>query len=296
MSQDVSYSPSYESNSTASVEIIDAVLSEREAAARLRKAIRAQHWQNARERNEAWQRDVTERMQSLAAGQPLQSRNDSGARDILAVQAMCHALETGGNVLGALACQEHGDEIHRLSERAGVWEQQLRNGTIDPALRQEASIAAARLSDMHHRLHNRLALAEGQVAHRLLTQTLNGLGYNVELRNNGLRAVHGRTGVWAKVDHASGELQLDLSGFSGLECHGELQRIEREIARKGLRLCRTRGTMHGRPEGGVLARSLQADGERSCSVGRTSNTDSHARISKAKSLLHHSIQGMKERA
>ena len=263
MSEETSYTPTVQTSSDAAYDVVDTVLSSQRAAAaeaaRLRDELRAQRWQSARERNETWQRDVEMRMHSPAVGQSLLSQKlNGGDRDILAVRAMCSALDQG-NAIGTLARYEHGAEISRIAEQSRVWEERLRTAGGSHVLR-EVQGAAARLQAIRDDVHKKLVTAEGQVARKLVVQSLTGLGYTVEQRGEGLRATSGRTCVWAMVNKGTGDLHLDMSGFSGLECQTALKRIEREIAQRGLSLRRSGGTTHGRPDGGVLARALGATG------------------------------------
>jgi len=145
----------------------------------------------------------------------------------------------------------------------------LRMTPGNPTILSEAKQAATRLQAIREGIHNKLALAEEKVAHRLLTQSLTNLGYSVEQLASGLRATSGRTCVWAQVKPGSGDLHLDMSGFSGLECQDALQGIQKEMTRHGLSLRRLSGTTHGRPEGGGLAQVLGAGvnhGRQSASV------------------------------
>ena len=269
MSEETSYSPRGESNSAAADAVVDSVLIARRAAeaeaARVRAELRAQRWQNARERTEAWQRELSMRMHSMTSG-PSQLAGQGG-RDILAVQAMCSVLAEK-NVLGSFARLGHGAELDRLARQSEAWGESLRNVGAKSIDQREVRAVQSRLQAIRDEVHSQLAAAEGQVTRNLAAQSLAGLGYAVEQRGEGLRAISGRTCVWAKVDRQTGEMHLDMSGFSGLECHGELKRIEREMAKRGLSLQRTGGSAHGRPEGGVLARSM-GNGAATPAKGRT---------------------------
>ncbi|KAB2889231.1 MAG: hypothetical protein F9K32_13475 [Desulfobulbaceae bacterium] len=257
MSEETSYSPRVESNSAAADAVVDSVLIARRVAeaeaARVRAELRAQRWQNAKERTEAWQRELSIRMHSTTSGQPHLS--GQGNRDILSVQAMCFVLAEK-NVLGTFARFEHGAELDRLAQQSRAWGESLRNADGNSIDLRQVRAVKSRLQAIRDEVHSQLVTAEGQVTRSLAAQSFAGLGYHVEHRGEGLRAISGRTCVWAKVDRQTGELHLDMSGFSGLECHGELKRIEREMANRGLSLQRTSGSAHGRPEGGVLARSM----------------------------------------
>ncbi|RJX17040.1 MAG: hypothetical protein C4575_13985 [Desulforudis sp.] len=299
MSEETSYSPRVESNSAAADAVVDSVLIARRAAeaeaARVRAELRAQRWQNAKERTEAWQRELSMRMHSTTSGQSHLA--GQGNRDILAVQAMCSVLAEK-NVLGTFARFEHGAELDRLAKQSRAWGESLRNAGGKSIDLLQVRAAQSRLQTIRDEVHSQLAAAEGQVTRSLAAQSLAGLGYAVERRGEGLRATSGRTCVWAKVDRQTGELHLDMSGFSGLECHGELKRIEREMAKRGLSLQRSGGSTHGRPEGGVLARTM-GSGAGTAARGRTVSA---APIKQApvanrpKTSLLSGLVGKKERA
>lgn len=290
MSEETSYTPTVQTSSDAAYDVVDTVLNSQSSMAdettRLRNELRAQRWQSAHERNETWQRDVEMRMHSLAAEQSLLTRKlNDGGRDIFTVRAMCSALEQD-NAIGSLARFEHGAEIRYLAEKSQVWEERFRTtGSIH--ILREVQEASARLQAIRDDVHKKLVAAEGQVASRLVVQSLIGLGYAVEHRGEGLRAISGRTSVWAIVDKSTGDLHLDMSGFSGLECQAALRRIEREIAQRGLSLRRAGGATHGRPEGGVLARVIGKTHERmparkvtmTCPIGQSSGRTKNTPLS-----------------
>lgn len=298
MSEETYYSPRVESNSDAADSVVDSVLIARRAAeaeaARVRAELRAQRWQNAKERTEAWQRELSMRMHSMTSGQS--NLSGQGHGDILAVQAMCSVMAEK-NVLGTFARLGHGAELDRLAQQSRAWGESLHNAGAKSIDLREVREVQSRLQAIRDEVHSQLTAVEGQVTRSLAAQSFAGLGYAVEQRGEGLRATSGRTCVWAKVDKQTGELHLDMSGFSGLECHGELKRIEQEMAKRGLSLQRTGGSAHGRPEGGVLSRSMGSSG-----VTTKSRMISAAPVKQAlvanrpKTSLLSRLAGKKERA
>lgn len=261
MSEETSYTPRVVSQSVAADQLVDELMKRQAAeaaeAARLRAELRAQRWQTARERNEDWQREVEKRLSALSAGQSLlEQKLKEGNRDIIAASAMYSAFEKSG-ALGVLARFDHGAELKRISAQVQEWERRLA-APVAGSTPVQAKDVVARLREIQAQTHGKLAAAEGMVTKNLLSNSLTELGYTVEQRGEGLRATSGRTCVWAKVDSGTGDLQLDMSGFSGLECQSAIRQIEREVGKRGLSLRRSSGTTHGRPDGGALARSMSA--------------------------------------
>ena len=123
------------------------------------------------------------------------------------------------------------------------------------ALMTRAEKNQARIEKLATGVQKELCQVEQQAVLQVVGESLGNLEYQVELRDNALRGVKGRTCFWAKADEM-GQLELDASGFSGLSCQKEIKLVEQEFRRNGLILKRTSQNTHGKPEGGVLAKEL----------------------------------------
>ena len=122
------------------------------------------------------------------------------------------------------------------------------------------SRASEELRKVMESSHTDICRIEGGIAKRKFSKALEHMGYSVSKRKNGaVRATKGEQCIWAHSDD-QGMLTLDASGFPGLTCQGELNRVREELARQGLELEIVVQTFHPRDNGGVLEEFQAVDG------------------------------------
>jgi hypothetical protein len=86
--------------------------------------------------------------------------------------------------------------------------------------------------------HALLARAEETLLLNSVTESMSALEYKVKTNGPTLLASKGSVSVRAKV--GKGRLNLDTTSFPGISCYAEVQRIDKELRRRGLvlqRLC-----------------------------------------------------------
>jgi len=106
------------------------------------------------------------------------------------------------------------------------------------------------------KVNREICRLEKEVTLEVTSESLTSLGYQVENRGDAIKATHGKTAIWAKAD-AHGQLEMDMSGFTGKECLAERKRVEEKLAQHGLELEVVHHDHHGKPRGGVLAQNLE---------------------------------------
>ena len=149
-------------------------------------------------------------------------------------------------ILQAFAEQQHADELKSLrSELAGMDHALIKVGG-EAQLLKSAACAQSRLEALASNVLQELCQVEREATLEIVSNTLSGLGYFLKSRSNSLQAILDQTCVLARIND-SGELSLDLSGFSGLSCLQEMNKIELEFKRRGLVLERTFSKFHGEP-------------------------------------------------
>ncbi len=142
-----------------------------------------------------------------------------------------------------------------------------------------SSALLARLSSPSVRLEDRIAMAES-ASNEILNKAasalkrigdlqqeivlgeagaaLEELGYAIKTRTGAeLRAIQGEHVVAVQVA-IGGRLAVDLGGFDGVSCKAALGEFFVALERRGVRVKLEQKVFHGRKEGGVLLRGVQA--------------------------------------
>lgn len=188
-------------------------------------------------------------------------------RELGAVRAELSVLSRAECALLAAAARREGlgdvasleEELNDLeirSRRSGAAE-----GLIDEAgqLRRSIEVAVGTGARL-------LLAAESAVLGRAVTASLADSGYASATRRpgpNGAQVIGGTDGrgrsVWVLLDPRQGQLQADFVGFEGTACLAERRHFVERLAEHGVRIRFLGRDLHGDPEGGSLAREVDAD-------------------------------------
>ncbi len=213
-------------------------------------------WQTAEERAEALRRNLRQALDAMGRNSALtvgchEEPHLEVSRLSSMLEAFCRVPAFKG-----VAEQAHSEEFGRLREEieglsdAGIKSEPGR-GLLDAVNRAQRGLEAFAAS-----VQRELCAAEKEAVLNTTASTLSDLGYLVEGKGDNLKATCNQMNVWARAGE-HGELAVDFSGLSGLSCMKEMARIEEHLGRHGVHLRRTASAPHGRPEGGVLVKSLR---------------------------------------
>ncbi len=118
------------------------------------------------------------------------------------------------------------------------------------ALRERMSCLA---SDVQHELCN----LEQSVMLEHMIRTLKNDGCCVDVvEGSKIKALKGPTCLWASVNE-NGDISMDLSGYSGIECMKEMSRIENAFRKEGIVFERVSSRFHGSQDGGSITRKTR---------------------------------------
>ena len=190
----------------------------------------------------------------MCLGNDLSQIGGKPAESIVKAQNMFDAFESVP-VFKDYSEQTRPAEMAAIRAELSVIGGSIETGQDFQDLMARAESIQFRMQNLATSVQKDLCRVERQAVLQVVGESLGNLHYQVELRDNALRGVKGRTCFWAKADEM-GRLELDASGFSGLSCQKEIKRVEQEFRRNGLILKRTSKNTHGKPEGGVLAQEL----------------------------------------
>ena len=241
MSEETFYEATVES-SLASQEVTSAL---RDRGVRIRDAAA---WESAAERvvalKEACAKELSAQGPKLAANP-----------EISRLSAMIGGFSSVP-LLNDYAMAVYGSEFSSLSSKASRLFAIPPAEFATPGATLEARSARESLTELATRVQKDLCAVETRALTRAMGKSMSDLGYLVEAKGTALRATMGPTCVWIKADDF-GSVKMDMSGFSGLSCVKELSRIEETFSRQGIKLSRKNAHRHQKPEGGVLANSLE---------------------------------------
>jgi len=132
----------------------------------------------------------------------------------------------------------------------------LIQGRIPESLTRQGETLLNHLTTAVKSAHDRISLAQKEVVLEKTRETLNTLGYDVRLksRQSGLllRGVKQDLSIAAEISK-TGTLSLDLAGFEGGACSGELGMFVQKLEQAGIVMENAQKTHHGKKEGGILA-------------------------------------------
>lgn len=209
-------------------------------------------WMNAAERVRALEN-------RLAAYQGVSSLSATGhspaMQQIDEVDAMLQAF-TGIEAFRVAAEDLQKGGLEELRCALSEAKQVAVSGADDRAILAKAGESRSKIEQLASQVHETLCRVEHEAVLSTIAESLEGLGYRVEQQEEQLRALQGPTCIWVQGDTLGG-VQVDLSGFSGIACMHEMQRLETELGKRGLAVERTSSQYHGRPEGGAVAQKLQ---------------------------------------
>jgi hypothetical protein len=161
----------------------------------------------------------------------------------------------------------------------GQWQQaRLALQQVDDALARgdtqraesQAQLAQRHLEELIFQSHERLAVAQLAVVHDTIAATLQEMGYQVghqlAEQRSAIYATRGAESI-AMVLESDGDFQMDMAGFSGLDCEQAQQALVQRLEAKGIQLQPRRKTPHGDRGGGqLLKKALQAARQQHLSV------------------------------
>lgn len=213
-------------------------------------------WQSAEERAEALRKELRQALDSnCGRSSGLSGLSGDSHLEISRLHCMmaafCNVPE-----FKVFADQAHGGEFEKLRGEVAALSDAAKKSDPGRDLLNAVIRAQKGIEAFAAMVQKELCLAEKETVLNKVASTLSDMGYLVETRGDGLKATCDQMGVWAKAGE-HGELAMDLSGFSGLSCMKELARIEEQLTRRGVRLRRRVANPHGRPEGGVLVKTLR---------------------------------------
>jgi len=187
------------------------------------------------------------------------------AQELASSRALLGALERPEFfLLRAAAERDTPAGVAKLAQRLSSLEVRSRSRRSDiPALAAESANAKRELDRAVQEGVGRLLRAEASLLHDAAAATLSDMGYEISRpkQTTGSRVVlrgssETGTGVYVQIDPGRGQLSADFSGFQGTACVKERDRFLQGLADRGIRVRLLARDLHGRPEGGTLARDL----------------------------------------
>lgn len=264
MSEQTSYSPSYESYVPPAPKIptlwdraLDRARTEIAVAGGLTASnntmteLTTNSWMATGEREGTLQKATSTSLARLCA-QNISLLTQNGGSSVLRLAAMMEAVNSVPH-LAILASMEAGlgkvrretEELLHLAQAGSLQNVEAR-----------ARIAEMQLREITSRAHRRLAMAEGDLLQETMREAFRSLGYTISAKGNAMRATRGTTCIWADIT-GHGGLNLDVSGFSGRSCQTEIKALENILACQGLVLNRTATKEHQSRRGGDLAQRME---------------------------------------
>lgn len=215
-------------------------------------------WATAHERKERLQATLQELLSR--ANHSLQALDSKVDVTLAAAQSQFNRLEAmllafrSVPAFEAMAIQRHQKEYGLLSrEVQKLGEPQKLQA---PEVSDLLSKAQHKLESLATEVNRDICQLEKEVTLDVVSESLASLGYEVETRGEAIKATRGKNAVWAKADF-QGQLEMDMSGFTGKQCLAERKQVEAELASRGLELEVVHSEHHGKPRGGVLAQALE---------------------------------------
>jgi hypothetical protein len=129
-------------------------------------------------------------------------------------------------------------------------------------MQAEADNLLQKLSKTVKTAHLKLAAAEKEVLAEKTIESLTSIGYQVKSKSIGnellIRGKKQDLSIAAQITK-NGELHIDMAGFEGGACKGELDRLNEELLKQGIGFEITDRVYHGKKEGGVLAQKIKKE-------------------------------------
>jgi hypothetical protein len=208
-------------------------------------------WLAAEQRVIALEKSLSE----MDLGEELNATCESPAASIRRLESMLNAFDriepfrAAGEML-------RGSELEKIKSSIRMFKQAALSGAAAKSLLDQIEDNRLSLEKIASEVHETLCRAEHEASFAIIAEGLEEMGYRVEKRGDQIRALQGSSCIWVSADEL-GAVKMDFSGYSGLSCIQQIQKVESVLKKRGLELHRRASDYHGRPEGGVLARQLR---------------------------------------
>ena len=184
----------------------------------------------------------------IAQGLPVQTHEKLSA-EISKAKGFLKTIESVP-LFSSFIGQKNGEKLESLRQDLSKIDHFLLRSGIKPGgeseLLQFASKTRAGLLWLVATAQSELCDVEREATLQVFSDSFSELGYLVKREGESLKATQNQTCVLVERNLSDG-FSMDLSGFSGLSCLQEMNKIELEFKRRGLVLERTFTNFHGEP-------------------------------------------------
>lgn len=178
---------------------------------------------------------VSRRLETFNSAGAVVGRTQARALHTIAMYESVSQIESMAYVVGAKheqAWKKVGSLISQIKDQLGTPAFSVEK--IDQLTENSESLIRRLANDAH----SLLARAEEKLLLSTVAQSMSSLAYKVRANDSALIASRGAVSV--RADVARGRLKLDTTSFPGISCHAQIQRIEKQLEKRGLvlrRLC-----------------------------------------------------------
>ena len=178
---------------------------------------------------------ISDRSKTLAKARGIDLSQDTRNRAIHTV-SMFESLSQF-EPMALVAKTRHRGRWDKINSAVSALKRQLKAPKFDPVEVEQLVEKSEMLTrQMSYDTHSFLAKAEEELMLKKLIESTASMAYDVKTDGNSLIASKGLVAIRAKAD--AGILALDTTSFSGISCHAQMQKIEKDLKQRGLVLRR----------------------------------------------------------
>lgn len=171
-------------------------------------------------------------------------------KDALEEKEFVFLREAAGRMISAR-------DLGTIDEAKGL----MKTGDVAHLSAMEGDIASvlANLSSAVRQAHSVLTATEKKVVSEMALRSLAEMGYEARIKERGnellIRGIREDLSIAMRVTEKN-ELNMDMAGFTGGSCTGELDRLNETLRKHGIDCETIERVHHGKKEGGVLAQEV----------------------------------------